>query len=46
VFDDILWKDGGKNTTQKAVQYLQQPCTIIDKVTDELGNCFLLFQKK
>lgn len=46
VFDDIHWIDGGKRTTQKAADYLQQYCTTIEKTTDELGNNFIIFQKK
>jgi predicted O-methyltransferase YrrM len=46
VFDDLHWTDNGKKTTQKAARYLQQHCTEIEQVTDELGNFFVIFQKK
>lgn len=45
VFDDLHWTDGGKHTTQKAAKYLQQHCTEIEQITDELGNFFVIFQK-
>jgi GR25 family glycosyltransferase involved in LPS biosynthesis len=46
LFDDVHWTDGGKNTTLKAVTYLQQYCNEIERITDELGNNFVIFQKK
>jgi predicted O-methyltransferase YrrM len=46
VFDDLHWTDNGKKTTQKAAKYLQQYCTEIEQVTDNLGNFFVIFQKK
>ena len=46
LFDDVHWTDGGINTTQKAVRHLQQFCNDIGTHTDEIGNCFTVFQKK
>ena len=45
VFDDLHWTDSGKKTTQKAAKYLQQYCTEIEQITDELGNFFVILQK-
>lgn len=46
LFDDAHWVDGGKNTTLKAITYLQQYCNEIERITDEIGNNFVIFQKR
>jgi len=46
LFDDVHWTDGNKNTTQKAVLFLQEHCNELNTYTDEIGNCFTVFQKK
>ena len=49
IFDDVEWVDGGKNTTNKAVEYLKKECIVVTKVKDMqnyITTDFIVFQKK